>query len=108
MLVHNGSIHEAVAAEVEKARRSFGPEVLRFRYIMQEDTAGEPAIYFRFVLADWAVFNNKVVNSKALASVTGKIKNVIFDEIQPYEKWGLYPYTSFRADSEMHIDPKWA
>jgi hypothetical protein len=103
MVVATGYVDQARLADaVEKAANLLGPEVVRLRHSVGADTSGDPAIYFRIVLADWAVHED------TLAEVTGKISSTLFDQIRPYENWGLVPYFTFRSDSEVGPDRGWA
>lgn len=88
---------------VEQAIHKLGPEVVRVRHRVGTDTGGDPALFFRIVLADWAV------NDQTLADVTGKIVDTIFDSLRPHENWGLIPYFSFRSNAEQTLrsDPEW-
>ncbi len=92
-----------IANTVEQALHKLGPEVVLVRYSVGTDTGGDAALFFRIVLADWAV------DEKTLADVTGKIADVIFDSLHPYENWGLIPYFSFRSSAEQSLrhDPEW-
>ena len=103
MIAPTGFVNQAQLAEVvRRAVLSLGPEVVRLKHSIGTDTSGDPAIYFRIVLADSAV------NEDTLADVTGKIAATLFDEIRPYENWGLVPYFSFRSKSEQGVDQEWA
>ncbi len=98
-----GFVHQAqVADAVHQAARTLGPEVVRLKHAIGADTSGDPAIFFRIVLADWAV------DEKILADVSGKIMTTLFDELRPYENWGLAPYFSFRSNSEQSTEPEWS
>ena len=99
---------EQIASEIERAKQKLGPEVIRVKYTVEEDTSGEPAIYFRITLTDSA-FGTRP-STEAVGRTTGKIREILFDELRPNENWGLQPYFRFRSESEqatMH-DPEWA
>jgi len=103
MVVPTGFVNQAeLAGVVRKAAQTLGPEVVRLKHAIGADTSGDPAIFFRIVLADWAV------HEETLADVTGKIASTLFEEIRPYENWGLVPYFSFRGNSEDNTDREWA
>lgn len=93
---------EEIAGDVERAKQKLGPEVVRLRYDIGEDTSGEPAIHFRIVLADYAICED------TLAKVTNQITTTLLDELEPYDR-GLRLYTSFRGQSEQAglNDPAW-
>lgn len=107
-LVHTGFVHQTqLAKEVAKAIRKvrrLAKEVVRVNYSFGTDSTDEPAIFFRIVLTDVASKEDKLVE------VTGRISTILFDEIHPYENWGLLPYFSFRSKSEQdeRNDPEWA
>ena len=94
---------EKLGDEIERARRRLGPEVVRLKHSVGADTSGEPSIYFRIVLTDSASVE------ETLADVIGQISGILFDELRPYENWGLRPYFSFRSQSEQakRDDPAW-
>jgi hypothetical protein len=95
---------EKLANEIERARKKLGPEVVRLKHTVGPNTSDEPAIYFRIVLTDSAS------REETLGDVIGQISRVLFDELHPYENWGLKPYLSFRSQSEQanRDDPAWA
>jgi hypothetical protein len=103
-LVHvpTGYINQTLLANtVAQATQKLGKESFASGTV---DTSGEPSLFFRIVLADAA-------SGKAtLADVSGRIAQIFFEEIRPYENWGLTPYFSFRSESEQATlnDPDWA
>lgn len=92
---------EEMAKEIERVVRSLGPEVVRVRYQVTPDTLGDPAIYFRVVLAPWAA------KRETLGEIGNKIRDTFFDELKPIENWGLYPYFRFRSSAEHSPEPEW-
>lgn len=96
---------DEIDAEVKKAVSKLGPEVRRVRYTVGEDTSGEPAIYFRIVLADAAVWPWDV-----LSRTTRNIRDTLRDQLQPLPTWGLFPYFRFRSESEQagRTEPEWS
>ena len=103
MVVPTGFVNQAqLSTAVIQAVQALGPEVVRLRHTIGEDTSGDPAIFFRIVLADWAV------DEETLADVAGKISTTLIDELRPYENWGLLPYFSFRSNSEHSAEREWA
>ena len=104
-MVPTGLVHQTqLANEIAKSIRKLGKDVVRVNYSLGTDSTGEPSIFFRIVLTDAASREDK------LAEVTGRIESILFDEIRPYENWGLLPYFSFRSKSEQQKrnDPEWA
>src|SRR5277367_4195028 len=94
----------ANAVEQAALKLRSGSEVVRVRHSTGVDTSGEPSIFFRIVLSDAAS------REATLADVTGNIATILFEEIRPYENWGLTPYFSFRSQSEQALrnEPEWA
>jgi hypothetical protein len=92
-----------LAAHIEQARASLGPEVAHVAFRVGEDSTGEASIFFRITLLDWATAEN------VIADVTGRVATTLFDEIRPLENWGLRPYFNFRSYSEQQRrpDPDW-
>jgi hypothetical protein len=95
-----------IAEAVEKVIKTLGPEVVRVRYNVGEDWTGDPALYFRVVLADSAV---DVRDLDSIGRVTERIRRPFFDQLQPLARWGLFPHFNFRTLSEEDQlkDPKW-
>lgn len=104
-IVPSGIVNQTqLAKDVANAIQKLGNEVVRVRHSVGEDTSGEPSIFFRIILSDAAS------REDTLADVTGRIATVLFEEIRPYENWGLIPYFSFRSTSEQALrnEPEWA
>jgi hypothetical protein len=93
-----------LAGAIAQAAKKLGPEVVRVRHSVGSDTSGEGAIFFRIILQDAAI------QEETLATLTENIANTLFNELRPYENWGLIPYFSFRSNSEQILqnDPDWA
>jgi hypothetical protein len=103
--IPTGFVNQAqLAIAVDQATLKLGREVVRVRHSVGADTSGEPSIFFRIVLSDAAS------REATLADVTGNIATILFEEIRPYENWGLIPYFSFRSQSEQALrnEPEWA
>ena len=95
-MVPTGLVHQThLAKEIAKAIRKLGKDAVGVNYSLGTDSTGEPLIFFRIVLTDAAS------REDTLAEVTGRIATILFDEIRPYENWGLVPYFSFRSKSEQ-------
>jgi hypothetical protein len=100
-----GFVHQSqLGGEIARAIKKLGKQAVRVNYSLGVDSTGEPSIFFRIVLTDSASKEDK------LAEVTGRISTTLFDELRPYENWGLLPYFSFRSRSEQENlkDPEWA
>ena len=95
-MVPSRSIHQIdLANEIARAISKLGKETVRVNWSLGTDSTDEPSIFFRIVLTDAASREDK------LAEVTSRISTILFDEIRPYENWGLLPYYSFRNKSEQ-------
>ena len=68
------------------------------------DHSDEPAITVKVLLADSAIL------PEVLGRVTGRIRDTIWDEVHPYENFGMRLYFRFRGQSEQSKlnDPAWA
>src|ERR1700742_207770 len=76
--IQPGQLQEAV----DRARKKLDPkEVLLVRYSVGVDVTGETTIFFRILLTDYASEESR------LGEVTGRVAGILFDEIQPWEKW---------------------
>ena len=71
------------------------PSVVKWRYSIENDWSGDPAIFFYIVLSDEAI------NPNNLRQVTSEIRQIITNEIEPVNDWELFPYFSFRSQSEQ-------
>ena len=89
---------------IESIRPDLGPEVANLYYNLGEDWTGDSSVFFRIVLTDSAS------REETLAEVTGQIASSLFDDLRPYENWGLTPYFTFRSQSEQskRNDPDWS
>lgn len=95
-IVPSGLVQQAqLASAIENAKAKLGPAAVDLSYRLDADATGEPSIFFRIILAEWATAEN------TLAEVTGKISTTLFDEIRPYEDWGLHPYFNFGLQPEQ-------
>ena len=89
-LVHQGRIDKAV----RQAEAQLTPDVARIRHSIEDDWSGEPAIYFRVLLADAASREDR------LRAITERVREVVMGRVDPYE-YGLTPYFRFRSVSEQ-------
>jgi hypothetical protein len=94
-----------IDAEVANVVSQLGPEVIRVRHQVREDTTGDPAIYFRIVLADSALWPRE-----PLRRSTRQVEDFLTGKLQPLSNWGLIPYFSFRSESEQATrhEPEWS
>jgi hypothetical protein len=89
---------------VEKAVRKLrkDKDVVSVNFNFDEDSTGDPSIYFRIVLIDAATRRDK------LLATTERIRAILSKEIQPHD-WGFHLYPGFRSESEQKElkDPTW-
>jgi hypothetical protein len=96
--VKQTQLQEAVADAVKKLEIR---EVRDVRFTLGSDTSGEPAIFFGILLTSHG-------SQKArLAEVTGRVSTVLFDQLQPYNHWGLQPYFNFTSSPAHFRNPGW-
>ena len=88
---------------VKEIPRLLAPDVIYMRYSLRNDSSGDPAIFFRVVLSDDACRPGMLLTS------TRKVKAAVLDRLEPYRRWGRYPYFNFRSASEQaeDEDPAW-
>ena len=99
-IVNQTQLAESVRIAVAKLDKG---EVRSVRYSIGADSSGETTIFFRILLSDYASQESR------LGDVTSRVATILFDEIRPYENWGILPDFSFRSESEQvkHYDPAW-
>jgi hypothetical protein len=103
-MVPTGFVQQSqIEAEISKAKRKLGPEVVRVNYSIGSNSTDDPSIFFRVVLTDDAAKEDR------LAEGTRKVGIALFDELRPIENWGLIPYVNFRSQTEQNAidDPDW-
>ncbi len=97
-LVHQGEVQKALT----KARSKLNPKEVRdVRVRIGTDFDGEPSLFFGVLLTAYGSADSR------LADVTGRVAALLFEEIQPYEKWGLHPYFNFTADQAHFSGDGW-
>jgi len=97
-LVNQALLDEAVA---QAAKALDSREVRDLRFSLGPDASGEPSIFFGILLTPHASHESR------LADVTGRVTATIFDQLQPYNRWGLQPYFNFTADRAHFRNPGW-
>ncbi len=95
---------EKLTAAIATLELHLRPDVVRIRHMIGEDSSGQPAIYFRVLLSDRASRPDR------LRQVTRKVRNLVYQNIDPVNSWGLVPYLRFRSQSEQAElqEPAWA
>jgi len=94
---------EGLDGDVERAKLLLGPEVVRAKHTGSEDWDGDPAIFFRIVLADSAIYPG------VLSRKIQQLFAVLFKETRSRDR-GLIPYLSVRSQTEQATsnDAAWA
>ncbi len=86
---------EQLAAAITQIEEVLKPDVVRILHTIENDSSGEPAIFFRVLLSDAASKPDR------LHDVTGRVRAFIYRQIDPLNSWGLVPYIRFRSESEQ-------
>lgn len=96
--VNQSELRDAVAqvAKVLNAR-----EVRDVRFTLGADSSGEPSIFFGILLTPFAS------HASRLADITGRVTTTLFDQLQPYNRWGLQSYFNFTSDPAHFRNPGW-
>ena len=85
--------------DVMKTLISFGsllpPEVVNWRYTIEDDWSGDPAIFF------WITLSDEAAKRDRLPEVTQRVNAAINERLNPLGEWGLIPYVNFRSHSEQ-------
>jgi len=96
--VNQAQLGEAVS---EAAKMLDAREVRDVRFTLGADAEGEPSIFFGILLTPYAVHTSRFAN------VTGKITTTLFDELQPFNRWGLQSYFNFTSDLSHFKNSGW-
>lgn len=105
MYLPRAFIHPREFADaVEKVERKLAASVVRIRHELDYDSTGDPAVYFRIVMPDGSLTKDRSMKT------TTYVSNVIVEELDLGERWGIRPYFSFRSQSEQEAmqEPSWA
>lgn len=80
------------------------PGVVSVTTALGEDWSGEPAVFFRVILADDAAPRTE------LLAFTKTISRAIVWRVRPLENWGVLPYFDFITQTEAARmrEPTWA
>ena len=97
-VVNQTELTDAVA---QAAKALDSSEVRSVRFTLGSDSSGEPSIFFGILLTPFASHQSR------LADVTGRVSTALFDQLQPYNRWGLQPYFNFTSDRAHFGKPGW-
>jgi hypothetical protein len=103
VLLPAGSIHQAQFSEavLEAAKALDAKEVRHVKFTIGSNANGELSIFFGILLTAYAVHESR------FADVTGRVASTLFDQLQPYNRWGLQPYFNFTSDYSHFRNPGW-
>jgi hypothetical protein len=97
-LVNQAQRGEAVS---EAAKLLDAREVRHVRFTLGPDADGEPSIFFGILLTPYAT------HASRFATVTERVATTLFDDLQPFNRWGLQPYFNFTSDLAHFKNPDW-
>lgn len=103
MPVPTGFIHQTqLEAAIGEAKKMLDArEVRDVRFTIGSNAHGEPSIFFGILLTSYGV------SASRFAEVTGRVSTTLFDQLQPYNRWGLQPYFNFTSDYSHFRNPGW-
>ena len=98
-----GVVDQALLAEAiaEAAKRLDPRDVSDVRFRLGEDHDGDPSIFFGILLSP------RASGSSRIGKATGRISTALFEQLQPYNRWGLLPYFSYTADRDFFLSSGW-
>ncbi len=106
----SGVIYDKALIEstIAKVMEQFSDKIERIRYNIGQDWAGEPALFFRVLLNDHAVYQNsgRVIETRAFADVAALISDRLREAVNESD---VFPYFSFRTVSEQNelLNEEW-
>jgi hypothetical protein len=89
------------SAVAEAAKTLDSREVRDVRFTLGPDADGEPSIFFGILLTPFGS------HASRLADVTERVSTALFDQLQPYNHWGLQPYFNYTSDLAHFRNPGW-
>ena len=96
MQVPTAFVHQAqFSRAVARAAQRLAPEVVSIIPTLGNDWSGEPAVFFMVILSDAASLRDRILTT------SNRVQQVLNDEVQPLEQWGVLPYFNFRSQSEQ-------
>jgi hypothetical protein len=69
--------------------------IVNFRYTVENDWSGDPAIFF------WITLSDEAARREVLSKTSRCIMDFITRRLDPVGEWGLIPYFNFRSQSEQ-------
>jgi hypothetical protein len=96
MQVPTAFVHQAqFTRAVVRAAQRLAPDVVSIIPTLGNDWSGEPAVFFMVILSDAASLRDRILTT------SNRVQQVLNDEVQPLEQWGVLPYFNFRSQSEQ-------
>jgi hypothetical protein len=77
------------------ALASFPPGVVNWRYTIDSDWSGDPAIFF------WITLSDEAASPPVLSQNSRRIMDFFTQQLDPVGQWDLIPYFNFRSQSEQ-------
>ncbi len=92
-----------IQSQIDEVKQHFGEDVIKIRYDLGTDWAGDPAIYFRILIPD-AVADD----DDRLSNVGSRIRRELIDKLALPDS-DRFPYFKLRSQSEQTElkDPEW-
>jgi len=90
-----GVAEPAELVKTLNALAPFPPGVVNFRYTVDEDWSGDPAIFF------WITLSDEAARRTSLPQTARRVTKFVTERVDPSGKWGLIPYFNFRSQSEQ-------
>jgi hypothetical protein len=89
--------------QVDQIARELAPDVVRIRFLLDEDWSGDPAIHFRIVLGD------HLSDFKDFSAAADTVRDRLVNTFGLWEGERI-PYFRFRRESQNaeFKDPRWA
>jgi hypothetical protein len=82
-------------AAVQTVAKQFAPDVVEIRVTLEEDWSGDPAAGIMVIVAD------SIGGGSEIHAINKRVKKAIWDQLDPPEEWGVYPYFSVRTHAEQ-------
>ena len=81
----------AVAQVAEQLR----PNVVRIQHEFGDHWTGEPSVFFMVILSDASSRRDRLI------TIANEVSTALVQQVAPLEEWGVFPYFSFRSQSEQ-------
>ena len=94
---------QEIRQTIDDVVSTLAPDVVFVGFSIGDDWMGKPSLFFRIVLSDEASAPDRLLAS------CGRVAALLELQLQPYQRWDLYPFFDFRSRAEQAIlrDPIW-